>query len=118
MKILIVEDEFLSAFALQSKLKQLGHKVCKPVPTGAKAIASAEREQPDIILMDIQLVGSMDGIEAAREIMSRQAIPIIFMTGYADKDVVERAMKLNPVAYLMKPLQMYELEAAIRTVQF
>jgi len=118
IKILIVKAEFLAAFALQDKLKLLGYQVCEPVPTGAKAIASAEQEQPDIILMDIQLVGNMDGIEAAREVMSRQAIPIIFMTGYADKDVAERAMKLNPLAYLMKPLKMHELEAAIRAVQF
>ena len=112
-KILIVEDEYLLAELLQRYLEPLGHAVCKAVATGKQAIASAAREQPDIIFMDIRLAGGMDGIEAAQEIGVRYAIPIIFMTGYADPKVEQRARELNPVAYLLKPIGPPEIKSAI-----
>ncbi len=113
VSVLIVEDEFLAAWHLQKELRRLGYTVAQPVASGEQAIERAAREQPDVILMDIRLAGAIDGIEAAREIISRRAIPIIFMTGYSDDETKERAQKLEPAAYLIKPLQVYQVESAI-----
>ena len=109
IRILIVEDEFLAAVYLQRELIRSGYTVSQPVATGEEAIERAEQEQPDVVLMDIRLAGAIDGIEAAREIVSRHAIPIIFMTGYSDGETRERAQRLAPAAYLIKPLQIYQV---------
>jgi CheY-like chemotaxis protein len=116
ISILIVEDEFLAALVLKRNLKLLGYEVCELVATGEEAIESAAKEKPDIILMDIRLAGEMDGLEAAQEIISRYKVPIIFITGYSDEDLMERAKKLNPGAYLIKPVHMPELESAIDSI--
>ncbi|MCP4537617.1 MAG: response regulator [Chloroflexi bacterium] len=113
--VLIVEDEFLAALYLQGELIQLGYTVSDPIATGEEAIERTEREQPDVILMDIRLAGTIDGIEAAREIISRHTIPIIFMTGYSDDETKERAQRLQPAAYLIKPFQIYQIESAINS---
>ncbi len=112
-KLLIVEDEFMLAALMRRNMELLGHEVCESVATGEEAIESAKREQPDIVLMDIRLAGGMDGIEAAQEIGDRYGIPIIFMTGYSDPLVEQRARELDPVAYLLKPVGPLEIEAAI-----
>ena len=103
----------LAAIHLQMRLNNLGYEVCQPVATGEYAIKSVEKEKPDIVLMDIRLAGEMDGIEAAQEIHSCYGTSIIFMTGYQDEDLMERAQKLKPVAYLIKPVEIYEIESAI-----
>jgi len=113
IRILIVEDEFLAAVYLQRELIRSGYTVSQPVATGEEAIERAEQEQPDVVLMDIRLAGAIDGIEAAREIISRHTIPIIFMTGYSDDETREQAQRLNPAAYLAKPLQVYQVASAI-----
>jgi two-component system, response regulator PdtaR len=109
IKIMIVEDEALTAMVMQFTLRDLGYLVCKPVATGEEAVQTAVSENPDMVLMDIHLAGSMDGIDAAGEILHRRAVPIIFITGYSDREVRERADRLHPFAYLQKPLEMSEL---------
>ena len=104
VKLLLVEDEFLIAALLRRNLMLVGYDVCELVSTGEEAVERAEQEQPDFILMDVRLGGKMDGIEAAREIHQRFQIPIIFMTGYSDKERVAQAKELNPLAYLVKPV--------------
>ena len=112
-KILIVEDDALAAISLQDILEKRGYQVCELVASGEEAIKSTDKEQPDVVLMDIRLVGEMDGIEASREIRSFSEAAIIFVTGYQDKDVRERAEKLKPAAYLLKPINIYKLESII-----
>jgi CheY-like chemotaxis protein len=104
VKLLLVEDEFLIAALLRRNLMLVGYDVCELVSTGEEAVERAEQEQPDFILMDVRLGGKMDGIEAAREIHQRFQIPIIFMTGYSDKERVAQIKELNPLAYLVKPV--------------
>ncbi|MEE8389851.1 MAG: response regulator [Anaerolineae bacterium] len=116
IKILIVEDEALFVIRVEKDLKNLGYQVCKPVATGEAAIKSAAEEQPDIVLMDVRLASKMDGIKAAQEIRARREIPIIFMSGYSDQEVERRARELNPVAYLVKPVQIRDIESAIASV--
>jgi CheY-like chemotaxis protein len=102
-RILIVEDESLSAIALADYLEGLGHEVLDLPSTGEEAIAIAEADKPDLVFMDVSLPGGMDGIEAARAIAQARPVALVFMTGYANESVTERAAALNPVAYLVKP---------------
>ena len=98
--ILVVEDEAITAILYSKVLTRAGYRVCKPVATGEEAITTADSESPDIILMDINLIGEIDGIEAAEKILEHHPVPIIFLTGYSNEDTHQRALKLNPVAYL------------------
>lgn len=65
--------------------------------------------RPDLVIMGIRLAGAMDGIEAAREIIARYGIPIIFVTGYSSRETIRQAKELNPIAYLEKPVQIPSL---------
>ncbi len=116
IKILIVEDEVITARFMQIRLGSLGYDVCKPVAKGEEAIVSAEKEKPDLILMDILLAGEIDGIDAAEKILSFCEIPIIFITGYQDEVYMKRAGKLNPAAYLIKPIDIYDIESVIKSL--
>jgi CheY-like chemotaxis protein len=116
IKVLIVEDEFLVAMLLSRHLEQFfGYEICGPVATGEEAIESAGKEKPDIVVMDIRLATAMSGIEAAREIRTRYAIPLIFVTGYADSEHITQCQALEPVAILKKPLGPPEVDAAIKS---
>ncbi len=81
-KVLIVEDEIITAAALRNELQDLGYSVCSLATSGEKAIKTAEQEKPDVVLMDIKLKGEIYGFETAREIHSRFGIKIIYMTCY------------------------------------
>jgi two-component system, response regulator PdtaR len=113
--ILIVEDEAITAILYSRVLTQIGYQVCKPAATGEEAIHSAETERPDIILMDINLIGDLDGVQAAEKIRENNSVPIIFITGYSNDDIYQRALRLDPAAYLTKPLTMETLKRSIRT---
>ena len=109
-KILIVEDEVMLSAWLKMQLEDEGYFVCGSFTTGEKAIEFVQNTKPDLILMDINLVGEIDGIEAAEVITKNFKIPIIFMTGYADPEIYERAQKTKPVAYLTKPIEIWDLK--------
>ena len=82
-RILIVEDEYIVAADLEMKLMRMGYQVIGSAVTGEEAVALADEHRPDIVLMDIQLQGSMDGTEAANAIRARSGTPIIFVTAFA-----------------------------------
>ena len=82
-RILIVEDEYIVAADLEMKLTRLGYQVVGSTVTGAEAIVLAGRHRPDVVLMDIQLQGHMNGMETAETIRTRNRIPIIFITAFA-----------------------------------
>jgi CheY-like chemotaxis protein len=90
--VLIVEDEVINAMALSEMLPHFGYRVADMVTTGEDAIRAAEEKKPDVVLMDISLHGSIDGLRAAEEIIGRLEIPVIFMTGYDDIKTVETAI--------------------------
>ncbi|MDA3814503.1 MAG: response regulator [Candidatus Cloacimonetes bacterium] len=116
VKIMIAEDEAIIIQCLKMELELEGYKVCKFVTEGEEAIETAKEEEPDIILMDINLSGKMDGIEAARKIIENKYIPIIFMTGFNDTDIQKRAQEINPVGYLEKPVEVYEVTPIIKSL--
>ena len=102
-RILVVEDETIVAMDIVATLRRLGYEVVGMVGTGSAAIESAQTLQPDAILMDIRLKGSMDGIQAATTIHQSQQTPIIFLTAHADPDTLERSKGASPYGYLVKP---------------
>ncbi len=115
IQLLIVEDEPRLARSLQNKLESLGYTVLDIVDTAAAAIERATELCPNLVLMDIQLRGEMDGIQAAEQIWGRLQIPIIYLTGHADQRTVERAILTAPFGYLLKPVRTQELYVAIQT---
>ncbi len=111
--ILIVEDEFVIADGIRKSLEKQGYTVCAIVSSGENAIHKAESEKPDLVLMDIMLKGDADGIEAAKQIRSHLNIPVIYLTAFSDKDILERAKITEPFGYLIKPFKDRELYANI-----
>jgi PAS domain S-box-containing protein len=112
-KILVVEDEAIIAKDLKRRLENQGYDVSSVVPTGEDAIERAGKDAPDLVLMDIVLIGEIDGIEAAEQIRSRYDIPVIYVTAYADEKVLERAKLTEPFGYIIKPFEDRELRSAI-----
>jgi CheY-like chemotaxis protein len=112
-KIMIVEDEIITAMTMKSSLSRLGYEICEFVTSGEASIENVEQEKPDIVLMDIILDGRISGIEAAEEIHSRYDIPIIFVTGCQDEGTKELAKEVGPVEYLIKPVETEDLKLSI-----
>lgn len=116
IKILIVEDEILTAEALRMDLQDMGYEVCSLAPTGEKAIQITMNEKPDIVLMDVRLRGESTGFEAAKEIMSRFGIPSIYMSGYPEKEIKEKAGIGESFRYLNKPVEKFEIKNVVDSV--
>ncbi len=112
-RILIVEDERITAEDLRDILTDLGYTVTASVSTGADAIAQAEATRPDLALMDIRIKGSMDGTETATILRQRFNIPVVYLTAHADSATVSRAKAAEPLGYIAKPFQEAELHASI-----
>ncbi len=110
VRVLIVEDEVINAMALAEVIPGWGCAVVDMVTSGEDAIRVAESASPDIVLMDISIHGSIDGIGAAREIIGRLGIPVIFMTGYDDEETIGAAEALKPLDVLVKPLDVGRLK--------
>lgn len=112
-KILVVEDDLVSRMDIEVALGRAGYEIAAIVPSGEEAITAAESLRPDLVIMDIQLEGSMDGTEAASEIVRRFDIPIVFLTVYADMEMLRWTQVSGPCGYLRKPVDYVELTSAI-----
>jgi DNA-binding NarL/FixJ family response regulator len=108
--VLIVEDEIIISILIEKIVQKLGFNVIGKVENGEDAIDAALRLSPDIILMDIQLAGEMDGIQATEKIKESIRASVIFVTGNSDIGTRTRAMKTNPEAFLIKPVDMMTLK--------
>lgn len=113
-RILIVEDEIITAMDLAAELEVMGYLVVDTVGTGQEAIEKVELFRPDLVLMDIVLRGDMDGIQVAEQIHDLN-IPVVYLSAYSDDTTVERAKKTFPFGYLIKPYQKDELYSTIET---
>lgn len=113
VKILIVEDEALVAMEIASALKREGYLVTNTVDSAEKAFKEIEKSLPDLILMDININGAIDGIEASQRINTIYQIPVVFLTAYSDKSVINNAIDTSPAGYLIKPFKREELYAAV-----
>lgn len=105
VRILIVEDEGIVALSLEDTLVQEGYHVIGVADSGKEALEFIQREQIDLVLLDIQINGDWDGIETARKIMAVKDIPFIYLTAFSDDETLARAKETNPAAYLLKPYQ-------------
>lgn len=113
-KILIVEDEKITALDLELTLVDLGYIVVGSAANGEDAIEMAQQLKPDLVLMDIHLNTAMLGTEAARIIVENQQFPIVFLTAYTDNRSLDAATDCFPYGYLVKPFEKREVDAAIR----
>ena len=112
-KILIIEDEAIVALDIKSALEQLGFEVTNIASNYDEAIVSVKSHVPDILLSDINLIQSKDGIETVSDIQKIKNIPIIYLTAYSDDKTIQRAIQTNPVGYLLKPFNREELKSTI-----
>lgn len=113
-RIFVVEDEKIVAMDIKNRLRVLGYHISGSAVSGREAIEKVCTDRPDLVLMDIILKGSMDGIEAANTIMRACDTPFIFLTAFADNKTVERAKSAGPYGYLVKPFNDQELDIAIK----
>jgi CheY-like chemotaxis protein len=115
-KVLIVEDEGLTAMVLESHMAELGYSVVGFSATGEDAVQKAKSEEPDLIFMDVRLAGKMDGLEAARLINADRLTPIIIISGYTDRVRIERDSAFKPAACLSKPIDFNDLNCILQSI--
>lgn len=113
LKIGIVEDELVIARTILSTLDELGYLHCGPAINYTEAMEMLEHNKPDLLLLDIQLSGKKDGIDVAQKVNELYQIPFIFLTANSDAETIDRAKKVKPHAYIVKPFTKEELFAAI-----
>lgn len=112
-KLLIVEDDREVAKSLEMRLKKLGFSVVGREDTAETAIKKAGELHPDIVLMDIELGGKMDGVQAADVIRKKYHIPVIYLTAICDTKTLERVGATAPYGYILKPFKDDELRTSI-----
>jgi CheY-like chemotaxis protein len=112
-RVLIVEDEAISAMAFRYMLEAIGLVIAGVVARGDHAVELCEREHPDLVLMDIKLRSDMDGVEAARLIRARHGIPVILVTAYSPAELVERRENTLGFPLITKPVDERELSLAV-----
>lgn len=111
--ICIVEDDQNHAYALQEKVKAIGHTVLKICATFEEALQAINQNKPDVILLDINLKNDNAGIQLAKVITSFSSIPIIYTTALTASDIIEKAVQIHPSGYLVKPIEQETLKATI-----
>ncbi|HML26070.1 MAG TPA: ATP-binding protein [Methanomethylovorans sp.] len=112
-RILIVEDERITALDIKYRLEDSGYVVTGIASSGKAAIESAEETKPDLVLMDIMIEGDMDGAQAALHVHDRFGIPVVFLTAYADEDTLRKAKIAEPFGYILKPFEDKDLQTNI-----
>ncbi|GAB4214967.1 MAG: hypothetical protein Fur007_12140 [Rhodoferax sp.] len=112
-RVLIVEDEWLVARDLEQLLTDMGYRVVGKTDRGEDALEKVAHEHPQLVLMDIALAGSLDGVAAAQLIRAQYDVPVVFLTAYAADDVLERAKLTEPFGYILKPFSERDLRTTL-----
>lgn len=112
-RILVVEDEAITARHIQRALEKAGYDVPNVVAYGEEAIKLAEELKPDLVLMDIMLKGDMDGVQAAEQIRTRFGLPVVYLTANSDGSTISRAKITEPLGYIIKPFDERSLHTTI-----
>lgn len=112
--ILIVEDEAIVAYNLQQRLSHMGYHVPDVAVSGSETLQLVSQARPDLILMDIHIEGSMDGIDVAARLQETHPVPVIYLTAYSEDSTLDRARQTRPYGYLIKPFSERELHATIQ----
>ncbi len=113
-KILIVDDSKTVNEFLRDHLIKIGYKVCKGAYNGNEAISIALHDKPDLVIMDIQLPGNINGLEAARQINSKSDIPVVFLTAIKKNEILDKIKSSGSYGFLTKPININELELTIQ----
>jgi response regulator NasT len=113
VRVLVCEDEGLTALRLQASLKKLGYEVVGEARDGEEAVATAARLQPDAILMDIRMP-KLDGIAATTQIMQARPTAIVMITAYNERELVDSALRAGASGYLVKPVSDEQIEPALK----
>jgi len=113
LRILIVEDEILTADYTKYLLLEMGYEVCGHATNAAAAVRMADTYRPDLVLMDITLGRGEDGISAARRIGEQLGIRSLFVTAYGDRVTLDRVQTVNPLGVVLKPFDKERLRSAI-----
>jgi CheY-like chemotaxis protein len=113
IKILLVEDEQIVAKFIEKQLIGAGYRVLASITKGDEALENVRNLKPDVVLMDIKLVGGMDGIEAADLIRKNYQTPVIFLTSLTDDESFQRAKIAEPFGYLTKPIDIKEFNRIV-----
>jgi len=114
--ILVVEDEPLVGMELEEGLTSMGYHVPEVITKGEEVAAAMVRLSPDLILMDIRIGGSIDGIEAALRIRKVSSVPVVFLTAYNDPRTLARAAEVRPEGFLIKPFSDEQLAQVLETL--
>jgi len=112
-RLIIADDEVIISTQLEEFLKTKGFDIVGIATSGIQAVAMAKELMPDLMLMDIVMPGELDGISAASKINRELKIPVIFLTAYADEEMINRAKHIGPFGYVLKPIQPQQILAAI-----
>lgn len=112
-KVLIVEDEPVVALDLQQEVEEFGCEIVGVAESADEALMAVEENLPDLALMDVRIVGSLDGVQTARLLREAYGVPVIFLTSYSDDTTTARAAREMPYGYLTKPFQTRELRATL-----
>jgi two-component system, cell cycle sensor histidine kinase and response regulator CckA len=112
-RIFVVEDEAIISEDISQTLQQLGYGIAGTSESGVHALLEVERTRPDLVLMDIQLAGRLDGIQTTAAIRKRWSIPVIYLTSHSDEATLARAKETGPHGYLLKPFNERDLRTAI-----
>lgn len=117
MNLIIVEDEGITALFLKKTLENLGHKVISMHDRADTLFTSIKQNNIDLVFMDIEIKGSIDGVSIARKLHFNHNIPSIFVTSYKDSNTIQEAMDAKPLGYIIKPILQNDIEAAIRVAE-
>ena len=112
LRVLIADDEAMIRLGLRTILEEMGHRVVGLAADGPSTVRLAAKEKPDLVILDIKMP-DMDGLEVAEAITAKRRIPILMLTAYSDRELVDRATKLAVLAYLVKPVKELDLGLAI-----
>ncbi len=114
IRVFIVEDELIVAHDIQSRLQHLGYEVVGTANSGEQALAQIGELMPDVVLMDVSLQDSVDGVEVGARVREQLDIPVVYLTAYSDQELIQRIQITEPFAYVLKPFEEVELHAALQ----
>ena len=115
-RILVVEDDIIIQIFIRRIVQKLGLEICGTARTSEEAVRIAKDTRPDLVLMDIGIAGDTDGIETAKEIRRIYDVPVVFLTGNSDALTMERARAVDPLDYIVKPVDETELVRKLRRI--
>ncbi|MCH8556589.1 MAG: response regulator [Balneolia bacterium] len=115
-KILIVEDEFMLQMMIEKMIEKMGHQIVAKAKSGDAAIEAVKEYNPDLVLMDVKLIGKYDGIQTIEQVRAFSDVPVLYLTGNTEKDVIQRAEATQPMGFLIKPFEYTSLRDAMEEI--